>query len=54
MNSGVPQKVLVVDPYHIFFLAKTIICDFNMAIQRQHNVIQLQITVYDAIFVEIF
>lgn len=34
-------------------LAKTIVCDLNVTVQGQKNIVQLQITVDDTIFVEV-
>lgn len=35
------------------FLAETIICDLDMAIQGQENVVKLQVTVDDAVLMEV-
>lgn len=35
-------------------LAETIICDFDVSVEREKDVIELQITVHDALFMEVF
>jgi hypothetical protein len=36
-----------------FFLAETVIRDFNMSIKSQKNIVQLKISIYDTVLMEI-